>query len=74
MKLAKKHATAVFLLVMVAIMATVMSLVLGYINGAFAARFWSVWPRQAAIAFIVALPAATGARWVAVRVVARVVE
>jgi hypothetical protein len=74
LKLAKKHGPTVFLLVMVSIMVVVMSLVLGFVNGAFAAGFWAVWPRQFAIAFVVALPAAYFARKAALAVVARVTE
>lgn len=74
MKVAKRHAPTVFLLVMVSIMVVVMSLVLGFVNGAFAAGFWQVWPRQFLIAFVVALPAAYVARKLANGVVARVTE
>lgn len=74
MKVAKKHGPTVFLLVMVSIMVVVMSLALGFVNGAFADGFWQVWPRQFAIAFVVALPAAYGARKVAMAAVARLTE
>jgi hypothetical protein len=73
-KVPKRHAPAVFLLVMVTCMVLVMSLALGFANGAFRDGFWLVWARQAAIAFAVALPAAFAARKVANAVVARVVE
>ena len=74
MKLAKRHGPTLFLLVMVLIMVTVMSLVLGYVNGAFEAGFWTVWPRQFLVAFVVALPAAYLARMAATAIVARVTE
>lgn len=70
MKLAKKHGPALFLLIMVFIMALVMSIVLSIVNGALAAGFWHVWPRQFVIAFLVALPVAYFARIVATRIVA----
>ena len=74
MKLAKKHGPTLFLLVMVSIMVVVMSLTLGFVNGAFADGFWSVWPRQFLVAFAVALPAAYLARKVAMAAVARFTE
>jgi hypothetical protein len=73
-KVPKRHAPTVFLLVMVTCMVLVMSLALGLASGAFSQGFWTVWPRQAAIAFMVALPAAYFARKLANRVVAKVVE
>lgn len=74
MKLPKRHAPTVFLVVMVGIMVLVMSLVLGLLNGAYRDAFWLVWARQAAIAYVVALPAAFVARRIATIVVARAVE
>lgn len=74
MKLPKKHGPTVFLLVMVSTMVLVMSLTLGFVNGSFADGFWAVWPRMVLIAFLVALPAAYGARRLANAVVAKVTE
>ena len=71
MKVAKKHAPTLFLVIMVSIMVVVMSLVLGFVNGAYADGFWTVWPRQFAVAFVVALPAAYVARMLATAAVAR---
>lgn len=71
MKIPKKHAPTLFLVIMISIMVTLMSLVLGYINGAFADGLWPVWPRQFAIAYVVALPAAFIARRLATAAVAR---
>lgn len=71
MKIAKQHAPTLFLLIMVLIMVVVMSLVLGFVNGAFDDGFWSVWPRQFLIAFVVALPAAFIARLLATAAVAK---
>jgi hypothetical protein len=73
-KVPKKHGPTVFLIVMVSIMVVVMSLVLGFVNGAFADGFWQVWPRQFGIAFVVALPAAHVARKIAMAAVARLTE
>jgi hypothetical protein len=73
-KLAKKHGPTLFLLVMVLTMVFVMTLTLGYLNGAFADGFWPAWPRQFIIAFAVAFPAAYFARKLATAVVARVTE
>lgn len=74
MKVAKRHGPTLFLLVMVTIMVVVMSVVLGLVNGAFADGFLRVWPRQFAIAWVVALPAAFLARKAASAVVARLTE
>lgn len=71
MAIAKKHAPDLFLVIMVTIMVVVMSLVLGFVNGAFADGFWPVWPRQFLIAYVVAIPAAFVARWLAQRAVAK---
>ena len=71
MKIAKKHAPTLFLLIMVLIMVAVMSLALGYLNGAYADGFLTAWPRQFLIAFVVALPAAFVARWLATAAVAK---
>ena len=74
MKVAKRHAPTLFLLIMVVIMVLVMSLVLGYVNGAYADGFLAVWPRQFLVAFVVALPAAFVARWMATAAVAKLTE
>ena len=74
MKLAKKHAPTLMLVIMISIMVTLMSLVLGVINNAYTHGFWDVWPRQFLIAYIVALPAAFLARWLASAVVAKMTE
>lgn len=71
MKIAKRHAPTLFLVIMILIMVTVMSLVLGYINGAFQDGLWPVWPRQFLIAYAVALPAAFLARRLATAAVAK---
>lgn len=69
MRVAKKHGPTLFLLVMVTFMVLVMSLVLGYVNGAFADGLWPTWPRQFLVAYVVALPAAYVARMLATKVV-----
>lgn len=74
MKVDKRHGPTLFLLVMVTIMVFVMSLVLGFVNGAFADGFWPVWPRQFLVAYAVALPAAFLARMVATKAVALVTQ
>lgn len=74
MKIAKRHGPTLFLLIMVFIMVVVMSLALGFVNGAFADGFLRVWPRQFLIAFAVALPAAFVARRLAAAAVARLTE
>ena len=71
MAIPKKHAPNLFLVVMVSIMVVLMSLVLGLVNDAYAAGFWTVWPRQFAIAYVVAIPASFIARWLAQRAVAK---
>ena len=74
MKVDKRHAPTVFLLVMVTCMVVVMTVTLALANGAIEKGFWSVWPRQFAIAYAVAIPVAFVARKVANVVVAKVTE
>ena len=74
MKIAKKHASTLFLVIMVSIMVVVMSIVLGFVNGAYADGFLQVWPRQFLIAFVVAMPAAFVARKLATMAVAKLTE
>ena len=72
MKVPKRFAPAVFLAVMVFLMVLVMSLALGWLNGAFEDGLWPAWPRQFLVAYAIALPASFGARYVALKAVAAV--
>lgn len=74
MKIAKKHGPTLVLVIMVLIMVTVMSLVLGFVNGAFADGFLLVWPRLFLIALVVAMPAAFVARKLAIMAVDKLTE
>jgi hypothetical protein len=73
-KIATRHGSTLFLVVMVLIMVFVMTLALGLINGAFADGFLRFWPRQFVIAYAVALPTAFVARRLASMAVARFTE
>ncbi len=71
MKLEKRHAPTVFLVIMVFLMVLAMTLVLSIVNGAIGHGFWRIWPRQFLIAYPVALPVAYVSRIVANKAVAR---